>query len=142
MAQVGRQVVPMEDLSILETEANCTGTKHEVIQVAPTPTTPLKSLVEWMTSGAEIHPTDANLKDVRQAQEFLQKWEEEHASSSSPSGLVNVALPTDGGEPNDNSSTESPDVNAAQRKKSLARLDRHQITDEEFVRMSPSTRST
>ena len=35
-------------------EEKCTGTKNEVIQVAPTPTTPLNALVEWMASGAEL----------------------------------------------------------------------------------------
>jgi hypothetical protein len=37
---------------------------------------PLKDLVEWMASGAELPPTEANREDVRRAQELLQKWEE------------------------------------------------------------------
>ena len=101
-----------------------------------------------MASGARLLSTEANREDVRQAQEFLQKWEEAHksgeegkrelereeahasSSSSSPSSPVHITTHTDD---DDKSPTKLPDVNAAQRKKSLAQLDRLQIADDEFV---------
>ena len=118
-------------------EEKCTGTKNEVIQVAPTPTTPLNALVEWMASGAELPcRVKANYDDVRQAQELLQKREEAQASSSSrPLSLGHATPPTDGGEPNGDSPMEPPEINATKRKNSLARLDRHQITDDKTVRV-------
>jgi hypothetical protein len=147
------QVAPKQESSTLEASSSekvkYTGTKNEVMQVAPAPPTPLKSLVEWMASGARLLSTEANREDVRQAQGFLQKWEEAHksgeegkrelereeahaSSSSSPSSPVHITPHTDD---DGKLPTEPPDVNAAQHKKSLAQLGRLQIADDEFVRV-------